>query len=228
MESPGPRGSCWCFPLSVEPAPAVAGGSSVLPTFSFPDLVRLFLSLSGPVDQRGAVLGSLLSAAGVTGAGGLPAPAAPVTSAAPVACSSAVPTPGASTPAGAASATASPDRCERAREYLPAQRGTAGGRLVGRGPVRVGSVAGVVPFPCSLCPFGQCVCLLEAVQARVMKLIPSIRHLGYVRRLERLNLCLLEKCRLRGQLIETFKMLKGMNHIEPYQIKWVEIGTKKV
>ena len=29
---------------------------------------------------------------------------------------------------------------------------------------------------------------LEAVQARATKLIPSIRHLGYVRRLERLNL----------------------------------------
>ena len=51
---------------------------------------------------------------------------------------------------------------------------------------------------------------LEAVQARATKLIPSIRHLGYVRRLERLNLYSLEKRRLRGQLIETFKMLKGV------------------
>ena len=34
---------------------------------------------------------------------------------------------------------------------------------------------------------------LEAVQARAAKLIPSIRHLGYVRRLERLNLYSLEK-----------------------------------
>ena len=55
---------------------------------------------------------------------------------------------------------------------------------------------------------------LEAVQARATKLIPSIRHLGYVRRLERLNLYSLEKRRLRGQLIETFKMLKGMNNID--------------
>ena len=54
---------------------------------------------------------------------------------------------------------------------------------------------------------------LEAVQARATKLIPSIRHLGYVRRLERLNLYSLEKRRLRGQLIETFKMLKGINKI---------------
>ena len=55
---------------------------------------------------------------------------------------------------------------------------------------------------------------LEAVQARATKLIPSIRHLGYVRRLDRLNLYSLEKRRLRGQLIETFKMLKGVNNID--------------
>ena len=55
---------------------------------------------------------------------------------------------------------------------------------------------------------------LEAVQARATKLMPSIRHLGYARRLERLNLYSLEKRRLRGQLIETFKMLKGMNDID--------------
>ena len=84
---------------------------------SFPDLVRLFLSVSGPVAQRDAAMGSLLTAAGVTGAGVLPSPAAPVTSAAPVACSSAsVPTPGVVTPTGAASATASPGQCEHGRE----------------------------------------------------------------------------------------------------------------
>ena len=99
-----------------EPASAVAGGSSDLPTSSFPDLIRRFLGLSGSVDQRGAVLGSLLSAAGVSGAGGVPAPAAQVTSAAPVPCSSAVPAPGVLTPTGAASVTASPGRCELARE----------------------------------------------------------------------------------------------------------------
>ena len=62
--------------LLLDPAPAVPGGSSGLPTSSFPGLVRLFLILCGPVDQQGAVLGSLLLAAGVTSAGGLPAPVA--------------------------------------------------------------------------------------------------------------------------------------------------------
>ena len=102
--------------LTVEPAPVAVGGSTALPMSSFPDLVRLVLSLSGSVDQRGAVLGSLLSAAAVTGAGGVPAPTTTVTSAAPVACWSTVPAPGGSTPAGAVSVTASPRRCERAQE----------------------------------------------------------------------------------------------------------------
>ena len=67
--------------------------------------------------QRDATIGSLLSAAGVTSAGVLLRPTAPVTSAAPVACSSAsVPTPGVVTPASAASATASPGQYERAGE----------------------------------------------------------------------------------------------------------------
>ena len=108
--------------LMVEPGPAVASGSTSLPTSSFPDLVRLFLSLSGPVEQRDAVVGSLLSAAGVTSAGVLPGPAALVTSAAPVACSSAMPAPGVSPPTGAASATTSPGRCERARESSRLER----------------------------------------------------------------------------------------------------------
>ena len=54
---------------------------------------------------------------------------------------------------------------------------------------------------------------LEAVQARATKLIPSIRQLGYQRRLKSLNLYSLETRRLRGQLIETFKILKGFNNI---------------
>ena len=55
---------------------------------------------------------------------------------------------------------------------------------------------------------------LELIQARATKLIPSIRHIGYQRRLERLKLYSLEKRRLRGQLIETFKILKGINNLD--------------
>ena len=55
---------------------------------------------------------------------------------------------------------------------------------------------------------------LEAVQARATKLVPALRHFGYRRRLERLNLFDLQTRRLRGQLIETFKILKGMTNID--------------
>ena len=68
-------------------------------------------------DQRGVVLGPLLSATGVCGAGGGVAPAIPVTSAAPVACASVVTDPGGLAPAGAAFATASPSQRVRTREF---------------------------------------------------------------------------------------------------------------
>lgn len=55
---------------------------------------------------------------------------------------------------------------------------------------------------------------LEKIQARATKLIPSIRNKGYQRRLEDLDLFTLEKRRLRGQLIETFKILNGFNNID--------------
>ena len=50
---------------------------------------------------------------------------------------------------------------------------------------------------------------LESVQARATKLIHSIRNFGYQRRLENLNMFDLKTRRLRGQLIEAFKILKG-------------------
>ena len=87
------------------------------------DLARLFLSLSGSLAQRHAAVGSLFTAADVTGAGVLPGPAAPVTSAAPVARSSlSVPTPGVVPLADAASATGSPSRHEHARESSHPER----------------------------------------------------------------------------------------------------------
>ena len=55
---------------------------------------------------------------------------------------------------------------------------------------------------------------LERVQARATKLIPSIRHMGYQRRLKALGLFTLETRRLRGQLIEVFKILRGFENID--------------
>ena len=67
-------------------------------------------------------MGARLSAAGVTSVGLLPGPAAPLTSATPVVCLSAMSASGVSTPAGAASVTASPGRCEHARESSRPER----------------------------------------------------------------------------------------------------------
>ena len=61
----------------------------------------------------------------------------------------------------AASATASPVDVSML-SGLPAQRGAASARLVGYGPVSVYGLLGLVPFPCSLSQFSQCVCLLTS------------------------------------------------------------------
>ena len=55
--------------------------------------------------------------------------------------------------------------------------------------------------------------LLEQVQHRATKLIPEIAHLPCHDRLKFLNLTTLELRRHRGDLIEPFKILKGLEGI---------------
>ena len=55
--------------------------------------------------------------------------------------------------------------------------------------------------------------LLEQVQHRATKLIPENAHLPYHGRLKYLNLAILELRRHRGDLIKTFKILKGLEGI---------------
>ena len=57
------------------------------------------------------------------------------------------------------------------------------------------------------------IALLEKVQRRATKLIPCIRHLSYVDRLKETKLYSLEQRRLRGDLIETFKILNDLEGI---------------
>ena len=57
--------------------------------------------------------------------------------------------------------------------------------------------------------------LLENVQRRATRLVHSIRDLPYERRLEILGLTTLETRRLRGDLIEVFKIFKGYDDLDP-------------
>ncbi|KAF2343866.1 hypothetical protein FHG87_025378, partial [Trinorchestia longiramus] len=54
---------------------------------------------------------------------------------------------------------------------------------------------------------------MEKIQRKATKMIPELRNLSYERRLQHLELISLEQKRLRGQLIETFKYLNGLNNV---------------
>ena len=167
----------------VEPAPAVASSSIPRPTPSLPDFARLFLSLSGSLAQRDAVVGSLFSAVGVTSCLVLllrrrPQPplcvhprvlplqvwflplVLPLRPVQPVSMS--------------------------ALGSLPALSGTAGACPVGRGPARIRSVArvGLLPQPAlpvwPVRPPPLCLHLRMQAKRLVRCLLPPLDVLAWV------------------------------------------------
>ena len=57
--------------------------------------------------------------------------------------------------------------------------------------------------------------LIEGVQRRFTRMIPELKRLSYEARLKRLNLTTLEIRRIRGDLIEVYKILNGLEKINP-------------
>jgi len=58
---------------------------------------------------------------------------------------------------------------------------------------------------------------LERVQSSATRMVPVLRKLSYEERLQRLGLTSLEKRRSRGDLIETFKIIRGFEKVNSLQ-----------
>ena len=68
-------------------------------------------------------------------------------------------------------------------------------------------------------PYLQCdIDTLEKVQRRATKIAAGIKELSYEARLKSLNLTTLKTRRLRGDLIEVFKILKGTDDLPKYYL----------
>ena len=66
---------------------------------------------------------------------------------------------------------------------------------------------------------------LESVQRRATKLIPGMRSLSYEERLERLDMFPLKDRRIRGDLIQTFKILKNIDKIHYENLFEISLHT---
>jgi len=60
--------------------------------------------------------------------------------------------------------------------------------------------------------------MIESVQRRATRLIPEIQHLPYEERLRHLKLPSMKYRRLRGDMIQTFKIIKGFDRLNPSEL----------
>ena len=65
--------------------------------------------------------------------------------------------------------------------------------------------------------YAKDILMLEKVQRRATNLVIGLKEFTYEKRLTQLKLYRLEERRLRGDLIETFKLLTGKENIDPDQ-----------
>ena len=60
----------------------------------------------------------------------------------------------------------------------------------------------------------QDIILLEKIQKRATKMIPQLSHLTYAERLKELDMFTLRSRRIRGDIIQVFKMFKGIDNLD--------------
>ena len=59
---------------------------------------------------------------------------------------------------------------------------------------------------------------LERVQKRFTRMLPDMAGISYEERLEKLGLFSLERRRLRGNLIEVYKIMRGMDRVDSQKL----------